>query len=44
MQIPGYATEGKAESTVSGDRKMKVERQSPLALGAIYSVTVRNIR
>ena len=43
MQIPGYATEMKAESTVSGDWKMKLEHQSLLALEAI-SITVRNIR
>ena len=38
-----YATERKVESTVSGDRKMELDRQSPLALGAI-NVKFRNIQ
>ena len=42
MQVP-YAMERKADSTVSGDWKMKLKRQPPLALGAI-SITVRKIR
>ena len=43
MQILGYGPERKVESTVSGDSKMELEGQSPLALGAI-NLIVRNIQ